>query len=108
MRVFIAFVILGVAGIAGWVVYATTDSQTAAYIVSVAGSAAGLAGLFLASSKSGGRVESKVKVGKARNAKIEGVLYSGDDSIPDVKSELEVDDIEGGGAKGVDWKKKDN
>jgi hypothetical protein len=108
MKVVFAIIILAVAALAGWIVYAATDSQTSAYIVSVAGSATGLAFLFVSFFRRGRSVNSTVEVGKAKNSVVKGVSYSGSDSMPDVKSELKVNEIQGGRATGIDWKKNHN
>ena len=108
VRVTIALAVLAVAGLAGWIVYALTDSETAFYIVSAAGAAVGLAALVISMLRQRSGISSTVKVRTAKNSTIKGVSYSDTDSEPSIKSKLEINDIEGGNATGVEWNKVDD
>ncbi len=97
--------VLVVSGLLGWLVYSMTDSTTAAYIVSCAGSAAGIAALFLAL-RGGGGIDSRIKIKKSAKAEVAGVSYSGSAEPPQVKSDVDIGSVEGGKVTGVEWRKK--
>jgi len=53
-------------------------------------------------------VESKIKIGRAENTKVTGVDYSGISSTPSTESAVQIDEIKGGEATGVQSKETDN
>jgi len=106
-RVLRTVAILAASGLLGWVVYRQTDSTTAAYIISCAGTAAAIAALFL-DTKKGNGIASSVKVKKAKDANVAGVSYSGASSPPAIKSKVDIGTINGGGATGVKWTQGDD
>lgn len=106
-RILITIVFLSIAGVVGWGVYKRTSSQRIGLIVTFVGAAASLAPIFISQSDPSNRISSKVNVKKATQAEIRGISYSGKKPIPssesEIKSEMKIENIEGGSARGIDW-----
>ena len=96
--------VLAASGLLGWLVYRMTDSTTAAYIVSCAGTAVGIAALFLALKRDGG-IDSRIKIKNSSKAEVAGVSYSGSAEPPEIKSDVDIGSVEGGKVTGVQWRK---
>lgn len=94
-----AFVVSVIVGLVVWVLSGSAD---ATYIVAVLTMAAAIAALFAVnhSRENGGKITSRVKVGKAGRSNISGVVRHGQPSA-DIKSDVKVRNLDDGDVTGV-------
>ena len=98
VRITVAFVVSAIVALVVWYV---SGSTTATYIVAVLTMAAAVAALFAVNSSGKGRlIRSRIKIRRAHNSNITGVIrpakYDGD-----IKSDIKVRDIGDGDVTGV-------